>query len=184
MLLLFLSLLWGDQTHPLRRKLEEAALASTLAAFFIMSIIPHQALAFAQQVETPWHPLVFEFPHGQVRKLLSADGSYFSPQDLDIRGGMMISVLASGYSSTVAQTDGDPYTTAAGTRVRDGVVAANFLPLGTRLLWGEKELVVEDRLNGRYDETYMIDVWMPSTEQALQFGVQLITVKVMALPVQ
>lgn len=182
MLLVLLSLLWGDQSSPLRRKLEEATIASTLAAFLMMSMFPYQALAFAQTAEAPWHPLVFQFPHGQVRKLLSPDGSYFSPQDLDIRPGMAISVLASGYSSTVAQTDGDPFTTASGTRVREGVVASNFLPLGTRLQWGDKELVVEDRLNARYDETYIIDIWMPSTDAALQFGVQLITVEVIELP--
>ncbi len=182
MLLLFLSLLWGDQSSPVRRKLEELTVASTLAAFLIISIIPHQALAFASTAEAPWHPLVFTFPQGQVHKLLSPDGDYTLPQDLDIEPGTVVSVLASGYSSTLAQTDGDPFTTASGTQVRQGVVAANFLPLGTRLLWGNRELVVEDRLNARYNGAYVIDVWMPTTEEAMQFGIQLITVEIVSLP--
>lgn len=35
------------------------------------------------------------------------------------------------YSSTNGQTDGTPYLTAIGTPVRDGIIAANFLPIGT-----------------------------------------------------
>ena len=60
-------------------------------------------------------------------------------------------VEASGYSSTHDQTDDTPFITASGTYVRDGVVAANFLPIGTVIkipdLYGNKTFVVEDRMN-------------------------------------
>lgn len=57
-------------------------------------------------------------------------------------------VTVTAYSSTKDQTDGDPYLTDLGTPVRDGIVVANFLPIGTVVRFpdkfGEKIFVVED----------------------------------------
>ena len=89
-------------------------------------------------------------------------------------------VPASAYSSTPDQTDSTPFITAAGTHVRDGVVAANFLPLGTVIkipeLYGEKTFVVEDRMNKRYD--YRVDVWFSTREAAKEFGLRKIKIEV------
>ena len=78
------------------------------------------------------------------------------------------------YSSTPDQTYGDPFITASGTRVRDGVVATNFLPIGTKIrmtnLFGDKVFVVEDRMSSRYWKH--LDIWMPSRQQAKSFGVK------------
>ncbi len=83
-----------------------------------------------------------------------------------------ISITA--YSSTADQTDSSPFITANGTVVADGVVAANFLPFGTRVripkLYGDKEFVVADRMNKRFNQK--IDIWMPSRIQAQQFGLR------------
>ena len=95
---------------------------------------------------------------------------------------MRVSVYASAYSSTEAQTDASPFITASGTRVRSGIVAANFLPIGTTILLNGKKYTVEDRLNRRYDNEYMIDVWMASLDEALQFGVRLVTFEILYLP--
>lgn len=90
-------------------------------------------------------------------------------------------VPATAYSSTPDQTDDTPFITAAGTHVRDGVVAANFLPLGTVIkipeLYGEKTFVVEDRMNKRYD--YRVDVWFPTREAAKEFGLRKIKIEVL-----
>ncbi|MBI2674482.1 MAG: 3D domain-containing protein, partial [Candidatus Yanofskybacteria bacterium] len=60
-------------------------------------------------------------------------------------------VMASAYSSTPDQTDDTPFITAWGTQVRDGIIAANFLPFGTLVkmpdLYGDKIFTVEDRMN-------------------------------------
>ncbi len=81
-------------------------------------------------------------------------------------------VPMTAYSSTPDQTDSTPYTTASGTRTRHGVVAANFLPIGTKLRipdhFGDQVFVVEDRMNSRYWKK--VDVWMPTRAQALRFG--------------
>ena len=91
-----------------------------------------------------------------------------------------VKVTITAYSSTVDQCDGDPFITANGTHVRDGIVAANFLPFGTKVkipeLYGEKIFTVEDRMNARY--YYKIDIWMPTREQAKQFGVKYVEVEI------
>jgi len=86
-----------------------------------------------------------------------------------------IPVIITAYSSTVWQTDDTPYITAANTVVRDGVVATNMFPFGTKLripeYFGTKVFVVEDRMNERMGDS-TIDVWFPSTYQARLFGVK------------
>jgi 3D (Asp-Asp-Asp) domain-containing protein len=84
-----------------------------------------------------------------------------------------IPMVVTAYSSTVWETDDDPFTTASGTKVRDGIVANNFLPLGTEIripeLYGDKIFVVEDRMNWR-KSNYHLDVWFPEYKDALNFG--------------
>ena len=92
-------------------------------------------------------------------------------------------VSASAYSSTVDQTDDSPFITAWNTYVRDGIVATNFLPFGTRIkipeVFGNKIFVVEDRMNKRYK--YNVDVWFPDRESAKQFGRKSVTIEVIPL---
>lgn len=83
-----------------------------------------------------------------------------------------MAVEVSAYSSTPDQTDDSPFITAKGTYVRDGIVAANFLPFGTRIkipsVYGDKIFVVEDRMNKRYQRN--VDIWMVDRQSAKNFG--------------
>lgn len=83
-----------------------------------------------------------------------------------------VRVVITAYSSTTWQTDDTPFVTAAGTEVREGIVAANFLPIGTRIkipdLYGDRVFVVEDRMHPR--KNYMVDIWFPDYWDALDFG--------------
>lgn len=83
-------------------------------------------------------------------------------------------ITVTSYSSTKGETDETPYLTAIGTSVRDGIVAANFLPIGTVVRFpdkfGEKLFIVEDRMNERYG--LQVDIWMPNQEEAKKFGIQ------------
>lgn len=83
-----------------------------------------------------------------------------------------IIVEITAYSSTSSQTDSTPFITASGKRVRDGIVAANFLKLGTKIkipeLFGDKIFVVEDRMASRY--FHRVDIWFPDRASALKFG--------------
>lgn len=91
-------------------------------------------------------------------------------------------ITASAYSSTRDQTDGSPFTTAWQTPVRDGIVATNFLPKGSMVkfpdLYGDKIFIVEDRMNARY--FYRADIWMPTREEAIEFGMKYLHIQVLA----
>jgi 3D (Asp-Asp-Asp) domain-containing protein len=92
-----------------------------------------------------------------------------------------IRIPITAYSSEVGQTDSTPFITASGSRVRDGIVAANFLPIGTRVripeIYGKKEFVVEDRMNARYH--HKMDIWMEQTPDARQFGLKYAEIEVL-----
>ena len=81
-------------------------------------------------------------------------------------------VTASAYNSVPEQTDSTPFITASGTTVRHGVLAANFLPIGTQVtipdIYGDQIFVVEDRMNARYQNN--VDIWMENVADARQFG--------------
>ena len=89
-------------------------------------------------------------------------------------------VTVTAYSSTKDQTDGDPYLTGLGTPVRDGIVAANFLPVGTIVRFpdkfGEKIFVVEDRMHEKYG--LQVDIWMSNQEKAKEFGIQYLKMEI------
>jgi 3D (Asp-Asp-Asp) domain-containing protein len=93
-----------------------------------------------------------------------------------------IKMVATAYSSTPQETDDEPFITAAGTRTRDGIVANNLLPMGTKIripeLYGDKIFVVEDRMNSRKG-SYQIDIWFPSYWEAKNFGAKLLYVEVL-----
>lgn len=91
-------------------------------------------------------------------------------------------VSLSGYSSTPDQTDDSPFITAKGTYVRDGIVAANFLPMGTAIkipdLYGDKIFIVEDRMNKRY--WYNVDIWFADRATALKLGRRTVTIEIVS----
>jgi 3D (Asp-Asp-Asp) domain-containing protein len=92
-------------------------------------------------------------------------------------------VVVTAYSSTVFETDDTPHITALGTRTRDGIIANNLLPFGTRVrlpeLYGNKIFVVEDRMNRRKG-LYHFDIWFPSYGEAKNFGAQNTSLEVLA----
>lgn len=89
-------------------------------------------------------------------------------------------VTVSGYSSTTGQTDDTPYLTGLGTSVRDGIVAANFLPIGTVIRFpdkfGEKIFVVEDRMSEKFG--LQVDIWMSNLEKPKKFGIQYLKMEI------
>lgn len=91
-------------------------------------------------------------------------------------------VSISAYSSTPDQTDSTPFITAANTYVRDGIVAANFLPFGTAIkipaVFGNKIFIVEDRMAKRFSQH--VDIWFPDRQSALNFGRRTLTIEVLS----
>ena len=94
-------------------------------------------------------------------------------------------VIVTAYSSSVWETQGDPFITASGKRVEDGIIANNFLPFGSQIrlpeIFGDKIFVVEDRMHSRKDD-YQIDIWFPSHQEALNFGVKSTEMEIVKLP--
>ncbi len=81
---------------------------------------------------------------------------------------------STAYNSEVGQCDDSPFITADGSHVRDGIVAANFLPFGTKVripsIYGDRVFEVHDRMNARY--TYRMDIWMVKKQDARQYGLK------------
>lgn len=134
--------------------------------------MPQYALAFNQHVQAeslsfPTDTIIFDEP---------MTASYLFEE------GSIVGAAFSAYSSTVAETDADPFTTAWGTKTRPGVAAANFLPLGTKITAFGQTYVIEDRMNARYNNEYHVDIWMASQADALSFGRRQGVVEVISLP--
>lgn len=85
------------------------------------------------------------------------------------------------YSSTPEETDNLPFITASGSYVRFGIVAANWLPIGTairiREYFGDQVFIVEDRMNSRNPKK--VDVWFPTKEEAINFGKRITKIEVL-----
>jgi 3D (Asp-Asp-Asp) domain-containing protein len=96
-----------------------------------------------------------------------------SPLNPEPQVAKSLAVVVTAYSSTVWETWGDPFITAAGTRVREGIIANNLLPFGTKVrlpeIYGDKIFVVEDRMNSRKGN-YHFDIWFSSYWEAKNFG--------------
>jgi 3D (Asp-Asp-Asp) domain-containing protein len=93
-----------------------------------------------------------------------------------------VKVLASGYSSTIAQCDSTPFITAANTPPRPGVLAVSqdllreYTPgapfaFGDRVhVYGVGYFLIEDSMNPRW--TNRVDIWFPSRNEAVRFGLR------------
>ncbi|MDO8558846.1 MAG: hypothetical protein Q7R84_00770 [bacterium] len=94
-----------------------------------------------------------------------------------------VKVIVTAYSSSVFETDDTPTITASNTEVRDGIIANNLLPFGTKVrlpeLYDDKIFVVEDRMNRRKG-SYHFDIWFPSHSEAKNFGVENTYLEVLA----
>lgn len=143
-------------------------LAACLIVLFVTPLaagaaaaVPNPVLRLTVAAEPP--PLTF------WQRLARLLGARLAP-------GTTLAVTSTAYAPSPYQTDSTPCITAAGTRVRPGTVAANWLPLGTLLNINGEVYIVEDRMHPRYQRS--IDIFFPTTEQALAFGRRLLTVSV------
>lgn len=106
------------------------------------------------------------------------------PESSEAPPRRVYSIPITAYTSEIGQTDDTPCITASGLDVcqrnEENVVAANFLPIGTRVripdLYGDRVFYVEDRMNKRYH--YKMDIWMKEKKAAKQFGVKYLTIEV------
>lgn len=82
--------------------------------------------------------------------------------------------LAAVFWTTVSMSAYTPHetgsrTTASGARAKEGYTcAANFVPMGSVIIYEGHKYVVQDRMNPKYNRH--VDIFMESHKKALQFG--------------
>jgi 3D (Asp-Asp-Asp) domain-containing protein len=112
--------------------------------------------------------------HGAVEPTAQPDYATAAVAASPINPHKWVEVTATAYSSRVEETDDTPFITASGTHVHEGTLAANWLPIGTKVkiptLFGNQTFTVEDRMNKRHTGK-SVDIWFNDTQKALQFGV-------------
>jgi len=113
--------------------------------------------------------------------LLDAGYAVYSENELSV------AVTATGYSSSVIETDNTPFITASNTRTRTGIIAmsrdmltrynpeAPFSFGDVIYISGLGDFVVEDSMNSRWRRR--VDVWFPSRTAAFNFGRSKVIIK-------
>lgn len=82
------------------------------------------------------------------------------------------------YNSIPNQTDGTPFITASGKHVHPGTLACpRGIPFGTKVLIDGKPFTCEDRMNPKFADRF--DIWMSSKEDAIDWGIRKVEVKVL-----
>ena len=82
-----------------------------------------------------------------------------------------MSGIFTAYNATVSQTDSTPTITASNQTVKDGIVANNCLPFGTKIRVNDRVFEIQDRMNKRYGcENF--DIYMHEYSDAITFGKQ------------
>ncbi len=107
-----------------------------------------------------------------------------SPIDELGKPSRVITVPVTAYNSLPGQTDNTPCITANGFDLCENntqnVIAANFLPFGTKVRFPDYDpetiYTVQDRMNKRY--SYRADIWMQSHQDAVNFGLQHLTMEI------
>lgn len=168
--------MFHKKTRQRLKRLFALALASLILNLSFPTIHPAQA-AVAQ-------PTPANSPTGIEQTTVApaqvAVGELPAVKDKPVKRRLV--VRASAYSSTVGQTDSDPFTAASGAKVHDGMIAMNGMPFGTKIRipsdYGDKIFTVGDRMNARWG-TRKIDIWMPSRSAALQWGVRTVTIEIL-----
>lgn len=129
--------------------------------------------------------------NGSVRKMAEEQQqlrSLLMKKGVNVVSGGVLStwLVATGYSSSVMETDDTPFITASNTRTRPGVVAmsrdlltrynpqAPFSFGDTIHISGLGDFFVEDSMHWRWRRR--IDIWFPSRDAAWRFGKRNVTV--------
>lgn len=150
--------------------------------FAVYVLYPTIANADLQQEQINLDPVTVALIIEQMKNESRPYGRLSEAEDAPARKTYDIFVTA--YTSEVGQTDDTPCITASGLDVcernQENVVAANFLPIGTRVrmpeLYGDRVFYVEDRMNKRYAQK--MDVWMKEKSAAKEFGIKHVKVEV------
>ena len=165
-------------TQILRKHANDILLGMFLGWFALWVVGPSVAHADVNTALPVPDERVVALTIAAMQNQTASFGDFPRAENAEARRAIRVPITA--YSSEVGQTDNTPFITASGTRVHDGIVAANFLKIGTKVripeLFGDKVFVVEDRMNARY--WHKMDIWMEHTSDAKEFGVKEATIEI------
>jgi 3D (Asp-Asp-Asp) domain-containing protein len=96
----------------------------------------------------------------------------------------ILKIYVTAYSSTIEETDDTPCIAASGYDLckhdKENVVACNFLPFGTKVIFPQldpdKIYTVVDRMHERYNSR--MDIWQKLKIDAKKFGKKYLTVEI------
>jgi len=90
-----------------------------------------------------------------------------------------VSATVTAYTSSVDETDDDPFVTASGKLVRKGTLACpSMYEFGTIVEIEGERYTCEDRMNKRYRHTSRFDIWFETKHDAYLWGKKDLSVKV------
>lgn len=143
---------------------------------------PQSVSSLSYNTDSPMNALAQKFnEQWSVNSVLLTPHLPINPDKPIEPAKKILTIPVTAYSSTPGQTSGNPFITASGSHVRDGVVAANFLPIGTKVrfpdYYGNKVFIIEDRMHQRYWQK--ADIWMTSRQLAKDWGVRYTTIEIL-----
>jgi len=156
---------------------------SSGGSYNLLPFEARQASGFSQALFSSGQQNFVSYENGLIQAFCPAGDDYCWQMILLETGNSKNrkAVTVTAYSSTPDQTDSTPFITANGTYVYDGLVACNFLPFGTKVKFpgysGDKIFMVEDRMAKK--NSHKVDIWMPTRQAALQFGVQQLVMEIL-----
>ncbi|MBU3965533.1 3D domain-containing protein [Patescibacteria group bacterium] len=142
-------------------------------------VIPSGVAEGDTMVKSGQTPIEMQFLTGQIAAAAKPNSSTSFTINSERKVVYKKRVIITAYSSTPDQTDSTPFITASNTRVRDGIVAANFIPFGTQIkipaIYGDKIFTVEDRMKSNKK----VDIWFPTRKEALIFGAKIAEIEIL-----
>lgn len=168
--------------------LEKQKLEFTVLSVLIFALVfPFQIAAAAMEEAEILPNLVIISPEDAEEEINLSDANMSISLAVPRREYTVIRTLQipiTAYNSLPEQTDSTPCHTANGFDLcahnQEDVIAANFLPFGTKVrfpeIFGDRIFTVQDRMNARY--YYRADVWMREYEDAFKFGLVYTTIEV------
>ena len=91
----------------------------------------------------------------------------------------VVTAQVSAYTSSKDETDVEPFITASGSKTGPGVLACpTRLEFGTKVEIDGKTYICLDRMNKRYRDKEVYDIWVPSKEVAYDWGRKTLEIKI------
>lgn len=107
---------------------------------------------------------------------------YVAPQvgGVEVVNHKTVVATITAYTSSVNETDDTPFETASGAQTGEGVIACPpKYDFGTQVLIEGRQYTCKDRMNRRYHNQERFDIWVETKDEAFDWGVRELEIKVL-----